>query len=299
MKKLLLSLSVFAATFAANAQMDTLSGHCSSSTLFSGLLDDVMPIDSGFIVGNNMYGDKAKMQLFDATHGVTGGGTINAIAIPCIFKAGAGNMTFAIWADNAGQPNYAAPLASKVVALTAIDTALASTMGLADGNFFNNVITFTTPVAIPANGKFWAGFILPTGAGNIFATALSTPFAGDGATHTGEIQGDDAFVLFDDQVSPNSWGLDAAITVFPIVDFTLGLNENEITSSVYPNPANAELNIKTTEEVASVVITAADGKVVATSNSSNINVAELNAGMYIYQVTTISGKVGTGNFVKN
>ena len=298
MKKLLLSLSVFAATFAANAQMDTLSAHCISTTLYSGLLDDAMPIDSGFIVGNNIYGDKAKMQLFDATHGVTGGGTINAIAIPCIAKSGTGNMTFAIWADNAGQPNYAAPLASQVVALTAIDTALASSVTLADGNFFNNVITFTTPVAIPANGKFWAGFILPTGTTNLFATALSTPFGGDGATHTGEIWSDDSFVFFG-QTGVNGWELDAAITVFPIVDFTLGLNENEITSSVYPNPANSELNIKTTEDVASVVITAADGKVVATSNSSNINVAELNAGMYIYQVTTVSGKVGTGNFVKN
>ena len=132
----------------------------------------------------------------------------------------------------------------------------------------------------------------------MFATALSTPFGGDGATHTGEIWSDDSFVFFG-QTGVNGWELDAAITVFPIVDFTLGLNENEITSSVYPNPANSELNIKTTEDVASVVITAADGKVVATSNSSNINVAELNAGMYIYQVTTVSGKVGTGNFVKN
>lgn len=298
MKKLLLSLSVFAATFAANAQMDTLSAHCISSTLYSGLLDDAAPIDSGFIVGNNMYGDKAKMQLFDATHGVTGAGTITAIAVPCIAKVnGGGSMTFAIWADVAGEPNYAAPLGSEVVTMASIDTAIASTMGLADGNFFNNVITFSPAIAIPANGKFWAGFILPTGS-NLFATAMSTPFGGDGATHTGEIWSDDSFVFFG-ETGVNGWELDAAITVFPIVDFTLGLNENEITSSVYPNPANSELNIKTTEDVASVVITAADGKVVATSNSSNINVAELNAGMYIYQVTTISGKIGTGNFVKN
>lgn len=297
MKKLLLSLTVFAATFAANAQMDTLSAHCISTTLFSGLIDNAAPVDSGFVVGNNFYGDLAKMQLFDATHGVTGAGTIKAIAIPCIVKSGTGNMTFAIWADNAGQPNYAAPLATKVVALTAIDTAAASTMLLADGNFYNNVVTLTTPIAIPANGKFWAGFILPTGA-NLFATAYSSPFNGDGATHAGEIQSSGTFFTFDDGTTA-TWGLDAAITIFPIVDFTLGLNENVISSSVYPNPANAELNIKTTEDIASVVVTTTDGKTVATGTTSNINVASLNAGMYIYQVTTVSGKVGTGNFVKN
>nr|WP_294860421.1 T9SS type A sorting domain-containing protein [uncultured Fluviicola sp.] len=296
MKKLLLSLSVFAA-FAANAQMDTLSAHCISTTLYSGLLDNAAPIDSGFIAGTNYYGDLAKMQLFDATHGVTGTGTIKAIAFPCILKSGTGNMTFAIWADNAGQPVYATPLVSKVVAMTAIDTAAASTMGLADGNFFNNVVTFTTPLAIPANGKFWAGFILPTGT-DAFATAISTPFNGDGATHTGEIQGSGTFYTFDDGTTA-TWQLDAAIAVFPIVDFTLGLNENEISASVYPNPASSVLNIKTSESISSVVITAADGKVVATSNSSNVDVASLNAGMYIYKVTTVSGKVGTGNFVKN
>jgi hypothetical protein len=295
MKKLLLSLSVFAA-FAANAQMDTLSAHCMIATTYTGMIDNVAPIDSGFIAGSNFYGDLAKMQLFDGTHGVTGGGTIKGIALPCILKSGTGNMTFAIWADNAGVPNYATPLASKVVALTAIDTAAASMMALGDGNIYNNVITFTTPVAIPANGKFWAGFILPTGA-NAFATAISTPFA-DGATHTGEIQGSGTFFTFDDGTNA-TWQLDAAITVYPIVDFTLGLNENVISSSVYPNPANAELNIKTTEDITSVVVTTTDGKTVATGTTSNINVAALNAGMYIYQVTTVSGKVGTGNFVKN
>lgn len=81
---------------------------------------------------------------------------------------------------------------------------------------------------------------------------------------------------------------------------TLGLNENSAsTISVYPNPATSVLNIDSKEAISSVNVIAADGKVVATSTSSNINVEALNAGMYIYQVTTVSGKVETGNFVKN
>lgn len=80
----------------------------------------------------------------------------------------------------------------------------------------------------------------------------------------------------------------------------VGLEENEvITASVYPNPASDILNIKMNEEVASVVITALDGKTVATENSTSINISALNTGMYLYTITGVSGKVAKGNFAKN
>ncbi len=297
MKKLLLSLSVFAATFAANAQMDTISAHCTASNIYSGLIDNVAPIDTGFYAGNNAYGDLAKMQLFDATHGVTGAGTINGVAFLTVAKVdGGGSIQVSIWADNNGAPNYATPLGTTSVTLASIDTAVANTDVLGDGNFYNHIAMFTNPVAIPANGKFWAGIVLPTGQ-NLFATGISYPWNGDGATHTGEIWSNGSFYTFGD--ATNGWGLDVALTIFPIVNFTAGLNENVIAASVYPNPATSDLNIKTTEDIASVVVTTTDGKTVATGNSSNINVASLNAGMYIYTVTTVSGKIATGNFVKN
>lgn len=80
----------------------------------------------------------------------------------------------------------------------------------------------------------------------------------------------------------------------------LGVNENSLsTVSVYPNPATTVLNIDSKEAISSVNIMTTDGKVVSTGTTSNINVEALNAGMYIYSVTTVSGKVETGNFVKN
>jgi hypothetical protein len=85
--------------------------------------------------------------------------------------------------------------------------------------------------------------------------------------------------------------------------FTVNPNANisEITlnASVYPNPATNVLNIKMNEEVASVVISTLDGKVVATETSTSVNISELNTGMYIYTITGASGKVAKGNFVKN
>jgi hypothetical protein len=81
---------------------------------------------------------------------------------------------------------------------------------------------------------------------------------------------------------------------------SLGLLDNKATAlRVYPNPATTVLNIDSKEEVASVNILTTDGKVVSTSTSTNVNVEALNAGMYIYQVTTVSGAIETGNFVKN
>ena len=75
--------------------------------------------------------------------------------------------------------------------------------------------------------------------------------------------------------------------------------ENVNTVNVYPNPATSVLNIDSKEAISSVVVTTTDGKVVSTTNAASVNIESLNAGMYIYQVTSVSGKVSKGNFVKN
>lgn len=79
---------------------------------------------------------------------------------------------------------------------------------------------------------------------------------------------------------------------------TLSINENVISTSVYPNPANDVLNIVASEEIANVSILGLDGKVVATSATSTVNVADLVSGMYIYEVTTSTGKVSRDSFMK-
>lgn len=95
-------------------------------------------------------------------------------------------------------------------------------------------------------------------------------------------------------------------SIFEVDQFTMAggtASINELTAntvSIYPNPATTVLNIDSKESVSAVEILTTDGKVVATTaNTSNISVEALNAGMYIYRVTTVSGKVETGNFVKN
>lgn len=299
MKKSLLAISALFVSALTMAQVDTLTSHfVGNPTLY--VPDQVNPQDSGYISGNNAYGDLAKFQLFDATYGVAGGGSVTGVLLGIGVKADAGgSFQVGIWSDNAGQPgNVASPLAVANVTLASVDTSLAA-YSVANGTAFYNVaVNFASAATIPANLKFWAGVILPTGTNELalFSSNLQTnPFtAAD--THTGEFWSDGSFHTFGD---PLNWGADVALAIYPVVNFTASLNENVIDAVVYPNPANNVLNIQAKEELTSITVSTMDGKVVATSTTSSVNVAELSSGIYLYEAVTVSGKVARGNFAKN
>jgi len=78
----------------------------------------------------------------------------------------------------------------------------------------------------------------------------------------------------------------------------VGLTENSIVTSVYPNPATDVLNIVTNEEIANVSIISLEGKVVATATNSAVDISMLNSGIYIYEVTTTNGNVARDAFMK-
>lgn len=75
--------------------------------------------------------------------------------------------------------------------------------------------------------------------------------------------------------------------------------ENAISAVAYPNPATDVLNVKVDgDEVVSIQVIAMDGKVVSTTEGSAANVAELTAGIYIYEATTASGEIIRSTFAK-
>ena len=83
---------------------------------------------------------------------------------------------------------------------------------------------------------------------------------------------------------------------------TVGIDENSMENSftVYPNPAQTQLNITAeNEEINSIKIIDVTGKVVQTfeENPNTINVADLSKGMYILQIQT-KREVGTKRFIK-
>jgi hypothetical protein len=239
--------------------------------------------------------------LFDGTHGVNGGGSITSLLLwaPAKSDAGTGGSFRAvIWANNAGEPG--AELGSVTIPLSQVDTTAAGTMVAEAAVGYNVVATFSSSIAIPANGEFWAGVVLPTTAGDSLGLVTNTDgdFA-DAVTHTGEFWSDGAFYTFGD---PNNWGLLIAIAAYPVVNFQVGLTENEIVSSVYPNPASEVLNINLKANATSVSIISMDGKVVSTqnvtSNTVAVDLSNVLAGAYIYEIVAENGTVIRNTFVK-
>jgi hypothetical protein len=303
MKKLVLSFAALCMAVSLNAQ-SLITSH------FEGAISDPSPANwnvgyyaynsgNGYVSGTNAYGDQAVLQRFDATHGLTGAGTINAVSLLVTGYEDSGNgetVTIGVWADNAGVPG--ALLGSQSIALTAIDTSGTGLYAFPAAPpykaIFNVNAIFSTPIAIPANLSFFAGITVPDGANGdtLIITTTTPPYSfADASTHAGTLNSANGF---------DGYGLALANAIFPTVTYssTASLNENVITTSVYPNPANDVLNIVSSEEIATVSIVGLDGKIVAKSETSAVNVSELNSGMYIYEVTTVSGKVSRDSFMK-
>lgn len=72
-----------------------------------------------------------------------------------------------------------------------------------------------------------------------------------------------------------------------------------VSAYAFPNPATSELNVSVEgQEVVSVSLISMDGKIVSTVNGSVAQVADLTAGMYIYEATTAAGLVVRNTFIK-
>ncbi len=210
----------------------------------------------GYVGGQNQYGDIAKMQKFDATHGLTSNvGTIeNLLMWFGHVEYASPNSTFqaTIWADNAGQPGTI--LGTTTLPYTAVDTNLAAqfTNGIVA---WNGIATFSPAISIPTSQIFWAGieFIEATGDSLGLVTNTDGDFP-DASTHTFEQWGDLSFHSFNDGTT-NTWQLDVALGLFPVMNYTVGIEEvNELSFNVYPNPSAGVFNINLSSEAAGAKI---------------------------------------------
>jgi len=66
----------------------------------------------------------------------------------------------------------------------------------------------------------------------------------------------------------------------------------------FPVPTENVLNIQSSEEVANVTVIGMSGQILAESSTSTVDVSALEAGVYVYSVTTVSGYVHQEMFVK-
>jgi hypothetical protein len=302
MRKILLSVFAFAGLSATSfGQIDTLS------EFFTGTpavyrVDAVAPLDSGFVFGNNAFGDVAKMMKFDATTGLSGSGTIKSVLVGIRAKVDmGGSIKVKVW-EFSSNTTLGAELGSITVPLSQIDTNIAA-YALAGGapRVYNVAVNFPTAIAMPASGAFLVGVELPSNSTGAIAM-ISNSFGDFAAATT------NSFELWSDNTLhtvPASWGAGAtaAMAIFPVVNYTVGIDELNMTSSIYPNPATNEVNFNLNGvQMSNIKVYGLDGKMILdnelNATSGQINIASLNNGMYICEITSQNGNVVKSTFVK-
>jgi hypothetical protein len=302
MRKILLSVFAFAGLSATSfGQIDTLS------EFFTGTpavyqVDAVAPLDSGFVFGNNAFGDVAKIMKFDATTGLSGSGTIKSVLVGIRAKVDmGGSIKVKVW-EFSSTTALGAELGSITVPLAQIDTNIAA-YALAGGapRIYNVAVNFPTAITMPASGAFLVGVELPSNSTGAIAM-ISNSFGDFAAATT------NSFELWSDNTLhtvPASWGAGAtaALAIFPVVNYTVGIDELNMTSSIYPNPATNEVNFNLNGvQMSNIKVYGLDGKMILdnelNSTSGQINVASLNNGMYICEITSQNGNVVKSTFVK-
>jgi hypothetical protein len=277
---------------------------------------------SGFVGGQNNYGDIGKAQRFDASYGVTQGGTINNILLWFGAKtqiAGTASYTATVWADASGKPG--AVLGSSTFTIAQIDTSTAATklIGTIAGGIegaYNMNVAFSPRINIPSNQIFWAGITFSYANGDssgLYSSYDFNPGDAPGATgnflaaqtHTFDLFGAGGGWNSVNDGTSNTWQLDIAWGIFPVV--TLGntsVNENTgnvLSSTTAPNPAIDQTTIKyvvnaNTNVTVSVytitgekVFSSSEGMQAPGEHAVKLDVSSFNAGMYFYSVETDNG----------
>lgn len=278
---------------------------------------------SSYVAGNNCYGDKSKVQKFDSAYGVTTSyGTITSILFwfgAKVVGAGTATYTPTIWSDNGGKPGTVLGAAPSFT-ISTLDTNFYANQHIgpltAIKGMYNNAATFSSPIAIPANKKFWAGITYSYAAGDSAGLVTSYDYGqGDAAgltgdckeasTYTFEQWSSNAWHSFNDGTT-SSWQLDVALAVYPVISFSSAVNE--LNSNVYglknyPNPASnntmisyslkesANVEVSVFDVTGKQIISFAQGMQTVGNHNLKLDVSNLNSGMYFYTIAAGANKM--------
>jgi len=241
---------------------------------------------SGYVAGNNSYGDLAKADYFatyDAAKKINGTYIYFGVG-----KGGSSNVPFKVWNNTgtAGAPGTV--LATQNVSLTTIKSDVTANQP--------TYVTFTTPVTIFT--PFYVGVTLPTIAGDTVAIFSNT----NGDTNPGT-----AWEQFSDNVwyafsSTSSWGINVQLAIWPVMCPTgVGISEPQNAPvSIFPNPSVQEIYILLpypAGEKVNISISDVYGKIckktIITSSMegpAKIDLSGLSNGIYILSGESVRGK---------
>ncbi|MEO6168995.1 MAG: T9SS type A sorting domain-containing protein [Chitinophagales bacterium] len=190
--------------------------------------------DSGYVTGNNKYGDLQKAQFF-SLHQMsrTAPGILQGVQVQVGLKSAvAGSQVFVYVYDvDTGwfQPGNL--------------LAISNPVGIADIDITGQGNTFTFPLPVTVGDSFFVSVLLPAISGDTIAI-LST--VNDCRSYSGwswEQWSNSTW-----HTLANSWILDVDLAIFPIIDlpFNVGIpniSSAAINGKLFPNPTSLETNL--------------------------------------------------------
>lgn len=249
------SITITTCSTAPTSCNDTLTNANATDTLFAYSLSGS---STGYVGGNNSYGDKEKAEFFAATGlagtaNITGGIVIfYRHATANIGTKGTGNVVFKIYGGNNTSGPTSTVLNSYTTSITNILASSTATGGVSYcGNpnlaYSTNVMrpfSFNFPSPTPITGGFFLSVQLPTSNGDT-AAIFVTSENGRTASTAWELQTPATWVPFNDGTT-TSWQLNAGLAILPKIACATGMNKNSALDngiSLYPNPTTGQLNI--------------------------------------------------------
>lgn len=241
------------------------------------------PTYSGFIAGTNAFGDKEKAQLVPNT---AVGSVVAAFGLVG-FSSGSGSYSAKVYSMTAGLP------------ATVLGTSAPTPIASLTNNFI--AFFFNTPVSVPA-ASFAISVPVEGAPGDTIAFATSK--FGCGNEESFELWSDDDWYTIND-----AWGADLDIVLGVIIDRAAGISEaNMPAAGIAPNPAadftvmgyqtkeNGNVIIKISNLAGQQVMQLNEGEKTAGVYTRSIDVSNLAAGTYVYEVSC-NGKSVKGRMV--
>ncbi|MEO5674982.1 MAG: T9SS type A sorting domain-containing protein [Chitinophagales bacterium] len=238
--------------------------------------------DSGYVTGNNQYGDLEKAQFFALSQmGYADSGSLQSVLVKFSYKtqnAYPENVVVKIYsADTSGNIPANVIATSESVNLSSINT---------DGGYTQFI--FTTPVTV--SDSFFASVQLPVSTGDTLVILSTQDNCVGNSGWSWELWNDFTWHTISD-----SWVLNLDLAIFPVISFPDISGVNEIdnnTLQLFPNPADDLCTLFLpgfNSDHFSISIFDQSRKLINqqvtpySSSSIKLNCSELEAGIYIIQ----------------
>lgn len=252
---------------------------------------DNQGLHGGYVCGNNLYNDLIKANYYSINEDIK----ITGILVDFVVAKGSNqDIEIAIWNNNGNSGEPGTKLASRMIELNTIKSDVA--------NNALSYVSFDPPISL--GHPFYAGFRLPTAAGDTIAAWSNE----DGNTFPGIAWDKWESGIWVPLSDPNSWSLNIAMGIHPIVEYQTGLNEVQIAKNlpVYPNPSKGKISIDLSDFTTEMRVELIDmtgnvmvSEVVSPSTSSfEMDLSHQYTGIYFVRVVS-STLIGVQKVIRN